>query len=393
MDYQEQNLQKPVVCFSHLTFLKCAHYETHVLPQNTYTCLKHQYLFDEVRQKLEHQCQKPVDRCSKTNDICFYNFVSKKMRNAGLFDFKLHREENNECQGVCFYKYLSALMAAFGNETLVYARNPYISLRNNIQSLTEQLKKSERPLVCWEHLKFLKKVNQYIITSNNECELHQCLFDNLKNVLSKRCNITYSACDESCFFVHVLDLMDPENLARGDNFCDNNKCFNTFLCNTVAEHVSGTLVYSTKHSCHNHMRSDQTQRLSQVYTLPEHTQVHVNERPPCRTPVCWDHLMFLKCMNQVTTGRSKDTCYCEVHSDFFERVKLQLTGRALPLNKCSSNCFFDRTVSELMEEESDKCPSDCFLQFTISLVEEDAEKTLEYPMSQRYLHRVKARKC
>ena len=81
-----QEEQQPVTCFRHLTFLKCANQETRCLPLNTYTCPKHQYMFDAVRQKLSSLCSKPVDRCYETNGLCFFNFATNLLFEASSQD-------------------------------------------------------------------------------------------------------------------------------------------------------------------------------------------------------------------------------------------------------------------------------------------------------------------
>lgn len=395
---------KPSVCYDHLTFLKCVNSETICSPKDTFNCQKHQYLFDMMHEKLKQSISEPACKCSHE---CFFEFVADKMRRALVLN-----NDDQECQGECYYKCLHALMAADVNKTLVYDK-PYVPIRNKVQTLTQQLLESENPLVCFHHLPFLKKVSQCVRTLQNQCKLHQYIFDETKAMLSKGCRATYSTCDDSCFFVDVLEIiLEAEKKKRDMSCVCPSECFHNFLCDTVGDHVNGSLVYSSKiplYSMHESEKCKQAEP-EQFMPLPqpaprpepqpepqpeprpepqpapqpefqlEHTHRVIQTNQPelvCRTPVCWDHLTFLKCMYFVTKDTNDKFCHCMNHSDLYERVKLQLAGRALPTANCSNMCFFNRLLEELMDSEQTLCPDKCFLKFTLKLMEVDAENSVE----------------
>ena len=406
--------QQLVSCYSHLEFLKCVHYETHQLSPDIFTCKKHEYLFNIMHEKLTPRVSEPLESCVHTNGLCFFDFVSKTMRET-----LVHNAYSNEpCQGVCFHKFLHALMAAYANNTLVYAEQ-YVSIRDNIKELEGKLLESGKPQVCFDHLPLLKQIHEYVGKEKNQCVLHQYLFDETKQSLKSHCNMMYSTCNTSCYYVETLhQIFDGEQKKREMVCVCDTECFHNFLCNTVVEHISGTASYSQfqrlstslpyqqyrsdrkNFNCpngHNNFEHSlpqpQSQSQSQESLLQFQCKGDYSNSPPCRTPVCWDHLQFLKCMNSLTVGSHKNVCRCENHSDFFDRVTLQLAGRALPIAKCSDHCFFNRLVEELMDENQTKCPSNCFLQFTIALMEDDAEEKLEFPLSSESVQRLGTKKC
>jgi hypothetical protein len=351
-------------------------------------------MFDIMHEKLKDQVSKPFEFCYETKGQCFYDFAVKVATHA-LVD---NAYSDEPCDGVCFQKYLYAAIAASGNKTLIYS-DPYVSVRDRVDELEDELV-SNRPLVCLNHLPFLKEVNKYVRTETNQCKLHQYLFDQTAEHLKSQCKVTYSTCNNSCFFVHSLDqMLEAEKKKRAMAcVCDSGtKCIHIFLSNKITQHISGTACYSKSQFMRGVDTSDKdVYHESQSQSLPHFCENHqpvqqnilIKRTTLCRTPVCERHLQFLKCVCSMTRGYNKNICHCDNHCDFFERTAEQLAGRALPIANCTSHCFFNCFLEELLNENQIKCSPDCFLHFAIGLIEEDGEKTLSYPMSQEMIQRI-----